>query len=104
MAVDVEAGATVQPPSCCPNIKMKPCKGKSFRHMTEEQHHTDFQEVRLQEQARDLAVGAAPRSINVILQDELVDTCKPGGTLGHPPPPSPPSPHDRARCTPFLPV
>jgi DNA helicase MCM9 len=80
VAVDVEAGATVQPPSSCPNNKIKACKGQTFRHMTEEQRHTDFQEIRLQEQTQDLAVGTAPRSMNVIVQDELVDTCQPGGT------------------------
>lgn len=75
---EIEAGATIQLPSTCPSSHAKPCKGSSFRHMTELQKHSDFQEVRLQEKSQNLEVGSMPRSITVVLQDDLVDTCRAG--------------------------
>lgn len=69
----------MRPPSVCPSKKIKPCKGKTFRHMTELQQHTDVQEIRLQENADASITGSAARAINVIVQDELVDTCQAGG-------------------------
>uniref|UniRef100_A0A8C4Q7G8 DNA helicase MCM9 n=1 Tax=Eptatretus burgeri TaxID=7764 RepID=A0A8C4Q7G8_EPTBU len=38
----------------------------------------DYQEVKIQEQVQKLAVGTIPRSIVVILEDDLVDRCKSG--------------------------
>lgn len=43
--------------------------------------HGDYQEIRLQESVQCLAMGSMPRSIGVILQDDLVDTCRAGGNL-----------------------
>ena len=77
--MDIAAGATIKPPTACPSKKIKPCKGKSFRHMTEMQHHTDVQELRIQEDRQNAAGGSA-RAIDVIVQDELVDMCQAGGT------------------------
>lgn len=39
---------------------------------------TDYQEVKIQEQVQKLAVGNIPRSMWVMLKDDLVDTCKAG--------------------------
>ena len=78
MPVDIAAGATIKPPSACPSKKIKPCKGKSFCHMTEVQHHTDVQEIRIQEDSQNAASGTA-RAVDVIVQDELVDMCQAGG-------------------------
>lgn len=78
--VDMEAEATIQLPQACPAKKARPCKGRSFRHLTEFQRHSDFQEIRIQERSQSLAVGAMPRSIDLIVQDDLVDTCQPGGS------------------------
>ena len=36
-------------------------------------------QVRVQERMQCLAMGAMPRSINVILTEELADSCRPGG-------------------------
>lgn len=47
--------------------------------MTELQHHTDIQEVRLQESNHSLSNRSAASAIDVVLQDELVDTCQAGG-------------------------
>lgn len=38
----------------------------------------DYQEIKIQEQVHQLGVGAIPRSINVILMEDLVDFCKAG--------------------------
>ena len=38
----------------------------------------NYQEVRLQEQVARLAVGVIPRSMWLVLEDDLVDACKPG--------------------------
>ena len=40
--------------------------------------NADSQELRLQEHATKLAVGSIPRSILVVVEDDLVDTCKAG--------------------------
>jgi len=38
----------------------------------------NYQELKIQEQVQRLAVGTIPRSMWVVLMDDLVDTCKPG--------------------------
>ncbi|KAJ8023964.1 DNA helicase MCM9 [Holothuria leucospilota] len=38
----------------------------------------DYQEIKIQEQVQKLAVGTIPQSMWVVLEDDLVDTCKPG--------------------------
>ena len=38
----------------------------------------NYQEMKVQEQVQRLAMGTIPRSMWVCLQDDLVDTCKPG--------------------------
>lgn len=40
----------------------------------------DYQEIKIQESTQVLGVGAIPRSIPVILKDDLVDIVKAGGT------------------------
>jgi len=39
----------------------------------------DYQEIKVQESTQMLGVGAIPRSILVILKDDLVDVVKAGG-------------------------
>ncbi|XP_057315035.1 DNA helicase MCM9-like [Hydractinia symbiolongicarpus] len=41
----------------------------------------DYQEVKIQEQVQKLDVGNIPRSMWVILEDDLVDACKPGDEI-----------------------
>jgi DNA helicase MCM9 len=41
-------------------------------------HFADYQEIKLNELFKTLAPGLIPRSICVILQNTLVDSCKPG--------------------------
>ena len=38
----------------------------------------DYQEIKMQEQIGSVGVGSIPRSLIVILTDDLVDTCKAG--------------------------
>ena len=38
----------------------------------------DYQEIKIQEQVQKLAVGTIPRSMWVVLEDDLVDSCKAG--------------------------
>ncbi|XP_068198706.1 DNA helicase MCM9 [Antennarius striatus] len=38
----------------------------------------DYQEIKLQEQVQRLSVGSIPRSVVVVLEDDLVDSCKSG--------------------------
>ncbi len=37
------------------------------------------QEIKVQERMQCLAVGSVPSSISVLLQDEMADSCQPGG-------------------------
>ena len=38
----------------------------------------DYQEIKVQELIQNLAIGTIPRSMWVVLEDDLVDCCKPG--------------------------
>ena len=49
-----------------------------FELMPEESVFTDWQKVRVQEYSADIPAGSMPRSIDVILRNEIVDTAKPG--------------------------
>lgn len=62
---------------------IKECDGTKFKLVATEageSPHTckDYQEIKVQEHVSKLAVGTIPRSINVILEDDIVDTCKAG--------------------------
>nr|XP_056712611.1 DNA helicase MCM9 [Euleptes europaea] len=41
----------------------------------------DYQEIKIQEQVQRLAVGSIPRSMMVVLEDDLVDSCKSGDDI-----------------------
>ena len=61
-------------PEFCPSTKFtkmesQPTKGHYYR---------DYQEIKVQEQIQKLEIGTIPRSICVILEDDLVDLCKAG--------------------------
>jgi DNA helicase MCM9 len=38
----------------------------------------NYQEIKIQEQVQNLAIGTIPRSMMVALENDLVDICKPG--------------------------
>ncbi|KAM3838001.1 DNA helicase MCM9 [Diretmus argenteus] len=70
---------TLIPPTSCPSLEA--CSSSQFTCLSgasEPAACRDFQEIRIQEQAQRLSVGSIPRSMVVVLEDDLVDTCKSG--------------------------
>nr|CAB3263699.1 DNA helicase MCM9 [Phallusia mammillata] len=66
------------------------CRSKKFVVVTKNsgvnRKCKDYQEVKIQEQVRKLSMGTIPRCITVVLEDDLVDSCKAGDdvvVLGH---------------------
>ncbi|MEN4006644.1 MAG: LAGLIDADG family homing endonuclease [Methanobacteriaceae archaeon] len=57
------------------------CGGRSFRLLQEESGFLDTQTTRLQEPLENLSGGEQPRQINVVLEDDLVDTITPGDII-----------------------
>ena len=41
----------------------------------------NYQEVKIQEQVQRLAMGTIPRSMWVVLHNDIVDSCKPGDDI-----------------------
>lgn len=52
--------------------------GNKFELVPEESVFTDWQKLRIQEHSGDIPAGSMPRSIDVILRNEVVDMAKPG--------------------------
>ncbi|MED6108724.1 DNA helicase mcm9 [Stylosanthes scabra] len=75
---EVEARNSISLPSICPFQKSKPCGGTKFQYVENTVVCHDYQEIKIQESTQVLGVGAIPRSILVILQDDLVDVVKAG--------------------------
>ncbi|KAI7846329.1 hypothetical protein COHA_000166 [Chlorella ohadii] len=75
---DIELGGTVVLPPVCPSESAKPCRGTSFRHVEGGSLFTNWQEVRVQEQSQGSVAAGAPRSLTVLLQDELADQAQVG--------------------------
>eukprot|EP00039_Didymoeca_costata_P017200 m.316818 g.316818 ORF g.316818 m.316818 type:complete len:790 (+) comp16504_c2_seq9:415-2784(+) len=70
------------PPTKCRASPMEDCDSNKFRCTQDSTANPtscrDYQEIKVQEQISKLAVGTIPRSIWVILEDDLVDVCKAG--------------------------
>jgi replicative DNA helicase Mcm len=64
----------VEPPSRCPRCGAS----KSFVLVTELSQYIDWQKLIVQERPEELPPGQLPRSIEVVLLDDLVDSVKPG--------------------------
>ncbi|XP_073222498.1 probable DNA helicase MCM9 isoform X2 [Cicer arietinum] len=75
---EVEARNSISLPSFCPSQKSKPCGGTKFQYVENTIVCHDYQEIKIQESTQVLGVGAIPRSILVILKDDLVDVVKAG--------------------------
>ncbi|KAJ3028317.1 UNVERIFIED_CONTAM: DNA helicase mcm9 [Siphonaria sp. JEL0065] len=61
----------------------KECDGKKFKEIIVDAGSNpldcrDYQEIKVQEQVTKLALGTIPRSILILLEDDLADVCKPG--------------------------
>eukprot|EP01080_Neovahlkampfia_damariscottae_P009413 gene9413-1620_t len=72
---DIERGNTINKPTQC--IKLG-CSGDNFKPIQESELCRDYQEIRIQDKVSMLQVGSIPRSINIVLEDDLVDVCKAG--------------------------
>lgn len=57
------------------------CESTRFQVVEDKQICHDYQEIKIQESTQVLGVGAIPRSVPVILKDDLVDMVKAGGTF-----------------------
>ncbi|XP_075673193.1 putative DNA helicase MCM9 [Castanea sativa] len=75
---ELEARNSISLPSYCPSLSSKPCEGTKFKELEDSIIRHDYQEIKIQESTQVLGVGAIPRSIPVILKDDLVDIVKAG--------------------------
>ncbi|KAF1323155.1 DNA replication licensing factor mcm9, partial [Globisporangium splendens] len=62
----------------CPSEGSKPCKSTQFDIVESSRVVSDHQVIKIQEQVSRLGVGSIPRSILVVLEDDLVDSVKAG--------------------------
>ncbi|XP_071381737.1 DNA helicase MCM9 isoform X1 [Centroberyx affinis] len=79
MQADFDQFHTFVPPTACPNPDG--CSSYKFTCLSggsEPGACRDYQEIKIQEQAQRLLVGSIPRSMVVVLEDDLVDSCKSG--------------------------
>lgn len=67
--------------SLCLCQRAKSCEGTNFKFIEDSIVCHDYQEIKIQESTQVLGVGSIPRSIPVILKDDLVDVVKAGGAF-----------------------
>ncbi|CAM8937670.1 unnamed protein product [Rhodiola kirilowii] len=72
---ELEARNSIVLPPTCPSQR---CAGTSFKIVEGSIIRHDYQEIKIQENTQVLDVGAIPRSVCVILKDDLVDKAKAG--------------------------
>jgi DNA helicase MCM9 len=75
---DVEQYHMFPEPATCPAMNDPPCKGRKFRYVDGTAKHKDYQEIKVQEKMLHLQQGQMPKSMIIILEDDLVDSCKGG--------------------------
>ncbi|XP_074567887.1 putative DNA helicase MCM9 isoform X2 [Curcuma longa] len=75
---ELESGKSIKPPASCPSRRSKSCEGTYFIPIEGSKVCQDFQEIKIQESTQLLGVGCIPRSISVILMNDLVDMVKAG--------------------------
>ncbi|KAM9060094.1 DNA helicase MCM9 isoform 2-T2 [Megaptera novaeangliae] len=80
---DFEQYYTFCRPSSCPSLET--CDSAKFTCLSDLSSSPtrcrDYQEIKIQEQVQRLSVGSIPRTMKVILEDDLVDSCKSGDDL-----------------------
>lgn len=79
VAADVESNNSISPPLSCPSARG--CSGKNLNPVEGPPLLSDWQECRLQEPAGQLALGAMPASLALILTQDLAESCQAGGAL-----------------------
>eukprot|EP00919_Chromeraceae_sp_WS-2016_P034075 GHVR01080770.1.p1 GENE.GHVR01080770.1~~GHVR01080770.1.p1 ORF type:complete len:674 (+),score=219.31 GHVR01080770.1:591-2612(+) len=61
--------------------QLRKCASRGgFKLVPEKSSYVDWQKLRVQETCGDIPTGSLPRSIDVVVRGELVETCKPGDT------------------------
>ncbi|XP_062233313.1 probable DNA helicase MCM9 [Phragmites australis] len=75
---DMEAGNRINLPASCPSKSSRGCASASFQFIEDSIICHDYQEIKIQENVQLLGVGSIPRSMPVILMDDLVDIVKAG--------------------------
>ncbi|CAH2251968.1 DNA helicase MCM9 isoform X1 [Pelobates cultripes] len=77
---DFEQYYTFSPPAACTNEEggCNSCKFTCLSDISSPASCRDYQEIKIQEQVQRLSVGSIPRSMTVVLEDDLVDSCKSG--------------------------
>ncbi|XP_039843611.1 probable DNA helicase MCM9 isoform X2 [Panicum virgatum] len=75
---ELEAGNRINLPALCPSKSSRGCGSASFQSVEGTTICRDYQEIKIQENVQLLGVGSIPRSMPVILMDDLVDSIKPG--------------------------
>ncbi|KAF8044179.1 hypothetical protein BT93_A2226 [Corymbia citriodora subsp. variegata] len=78
---ELETRNSIVLPSTCPSQGSKICEGTNFQFVENSITCHDYQEIKIQESTQLLGVGAIPRSIPVILKDDLVDVIKAGDDI-----------------------
>ncbi|KAF8118942.1 hypothetical protein N665_0001s0003 [Sinapis alba] len=75
---ELESINSIVKPPFCPSQRSKSCEGKNFDPVDDTVTRHDYQEIKIQENTQVLGVGVIPRSILVVLKDDLVDNVKAG--------------------------
>lgn len=76
---DITRRGAFNVPLRCPSESEKECRGTSFAAAdTAQPDCREYQEVKVQEKVSNLDIGSVPRSIVVVLTDDLADSVKPG--------------------------
>lgn len=86
---DDSAYGTIAKPDCCSNLREEKgiCGSTRFVSLSNQNNPTislqkeecfDYQEIKIQELITKIPVGTIPKTIIVVLKDDLVDCCKPG--------------------------
>lgn len=76
---DHQYGHIPKPVVCYGIVDDVPCKNTKFHEVPPVTSlHVDYQDIKIQELTSVLEIGAVPRSILVILRNELVDQCRAG--------------------------
>ncbi|XP_043698152.1 probable DNA helicase MCM9 isoform X1 [Telopea speciosissima] len=78
---ELESGNAIRLPSSCPSKGARSCEGTSFEFLEGSIVCHDYQEIKIQESTQVLGVGSIPRSITVVLKDDLVDLVKAGDNV-----------------------
>ncbi|KAM4713236.1 DNA helicase MCM9 isoform 2-T2 [Anableps anableps] len=79
---DFDQFYTFVPPVGCPNpVGCNSYKFSCLSGRSEPTACRDYQEIKIQEQVQRLSVGSIPRSLVVVLEDDLVDSCKSGDDI-----------------------